>query len=629
MAPVSFGNGRVASKDASAIEDGALVTAEDCYYKANNPAPWKAQGRSEFNSSAEAGSIKGLRALIYDGATDVLVAHVGTTYREATLAATGTFGAAVSGLTGGTTLDSIHYNNEHILLNGVDRGRVRSSAGVYTLLGMLANTSAPTVSRDAGAGTGFTLTASSTIKYWVEERVKSGFTILRRNASTTAEVVTLTGDGTLDKPVITRPATVNSDATHWALYGTSTDGSFPTGAEIAEVAIGTTTIEDTRTGTDPVLPSGDDYEIVSATIAGLTFNVAKNGQPPILLQGDVFEDAICGFDQGDKSILRHSYTDNIHAWPSTHKIRAGDTKEEDEGIAFRTVGSVGVALLRDSAARINALPKPEDPAFQPERIRIQIPGAPGCVGPFACDVISRGEGSELVYVSPESLVATDGYEWETVGGDLDWPAEFTLASMATAVLIDNTHEARLELTATAANGSVYDWYFHYHRSHLKPAMGGGIAFKVTGPIKRASTCKTRAKLNGVTRIFSGHTNGKVYLEAGQVTDASGTTIAMKAETKDYYFAGIGAKSRMTRLYVHHQAAPGQTATVTVIAKNAKQDDGETPEQLDLTRREATPIRFDTNAEGHRFRFENSDTSGPVSLDYMIADIGEADKVRGQ
>ena len=168
MPSISVGGGLVTSQDGSTAPDGILIRADDCRYRPNNPALWEAQGRSEFNSAAEAATIKGVRALVYDGATDVIVAHVDTNYREATLAATGTFGAGVTGLTGGLTLDSIHYNNEHILLNGVDRGRVRTSAGTYLLLGMLANTAVPTISRDAGVGTGFTL---STGKRSEERRV--------------------------------------------------------------------------------------------------------------------------------------------------------------------------------------------------------------------------------------------------------------------------------------------------------------------------------------------------------------------------------------------------------------------------------------------------------------------------
>lgn len=117
------------------------------------------------------------------------------------------------------------------------------------------NQTAPTISRDAGSGIGFTLDSGKKMTYWIEERVKDGAKILRRNDETGAKVVVLTGDGTNDKPVITRPSPANPDATHWALFATATDETWPSGAEIAEVPIATTTIEDTRVGTNPPIPS--------------------------------------------------------------------------------------------------------------------------------------------------------------------------------------------------------------------------------------------------------------------------------------------------------------------------------------------------------------------------------------
>jgi hypothetical protein len=116
-------------------------------------------------------------------------------------------------------------------------------------------TTAPSISRDTGAGLGFTLTTGVTIDYWVQERVKSGATIVKRNFSPASAKVTLTGDGTNDKPVITRPATVGADTTHWALFGTAAGTQYPDGAELGEAAIATTTIEDTRSGNDPLLPA--------------------------------------------------------------------------------------------------------------------------------------------------------------------------------------------------------------------------------------------------------------------------------------------------------------------------------------------------------------------------------------
>jgi len=129
---------------------------------------------------------------------------------------------------------------------------------------MAASAAPPTVA-DTGSGVGFVLESGKTIRYWVEERIKSGARVLQRNDAQPAggqpQMATLTGTGAAVKPVVTRPAQRNPDATHWALFATassgvlaSTDAAFPHGYEVGETAIANTTIEDTRTGINPGMP---------------------------------------------------------------------------------------------------------------------------------------------------------------------------------------------------------------------------------------------------------------------------------------------------------------------------------------------------------------------------------------
>lgn len=133
--------------------------------------------------------------------------------------------------------------------------RVTDDIYLDTGVGMKPNASAPSLSRDTGTATGFTLDNGKSITYWIEERVKSGSRVIKRNDAA-SKTVTLSGDGTNDKPVLTKPASVNPDCTHWALYGTATNGVYPAGYEIAEAAISVSAIEDTRTGNNPGIPVG-------------------------------------------------------------------------------------------------------------------------------------------------------------------------------------------------------------------------------------------------------------------------------------------------------------------------------------------------------------------------------------
>lgn len=135
----------------------------------------------------------------------------------------------------------------------------RVTADITMSSNMKNNAAAPTISRDAGVGIGFTLDAGTILYYWIEERVKVGNQIIRRNFAPVSTVVQLTGDGTNDKPVITRPTQVNADATHWCLFSTGLSqtagpNAWPDGAELAEAPIATTTIEDLRIGNNVAIP---------------------------------------------------------------------------------------------------------------------------------------------------------------------------------------------------------------------------------------------------------------------------------------------------------------------------------------------------------------------------------------
>lgn len=135
-------------------------------------------------------------------------------------------------------------------------------------IGMKNNTAAPTIARDAGVLNGFTLDSGLSITYWIEERVKVGDRVTKRNFADGSKTVTLVGDGTNDKPVITLPAVVNPDTTHRALFATRAGGTYPEGIQIAEVDVSVTTIEDNRTGNNPTITSGEiwrlsEYDLLS------------------------------------------------------------------------------------------------------------------------------------------------------------------------------------------------------------------------------------------------------------------------------------------------------------------------------------------------------------------------------
>ena len=627
---IPVNGGLVTSRDASLLIEGELSQASDSEYRPNNPAVWKINGRTAINATAEtvgtgggAGSIKGVAYCEFDGATDKIIVHVGTTYRKSNAVTSGAaFTDLVTGLTGGSTLVTAYLANKFYLFNGVDRGYELSSDGTTLLHGMLVNTSVPTYA-STGAGTGFTLTTGTTVTYWVEERVKSGSTILKRNAASSTTVVTVTGTGALIKPVITRPTTKNSDATHWALFRTASNSSFPTGAELSEVAIATTTIEDTSTGTDPTLPLGNAYELLSVTVLGATSNVPRNGAPPTSSIAEIYEDSLVLNDKNDLSKIWYSWPYTPHKIPLENFI---DFPRSDEVTNIKTLGGLLMVLLRDSVWRIHYLPRPEDASFSRETVKEELEGAHGCVGPYAACTYGYGDGNKLAYISEYGLMVTNGSQWDILSADLDWDVTFNVSQLSQAVLVNNPAKFRLEMFAPSSGSTVNDvcYFFNYHPSHIK-TDGPRFRAKVTGPIHRPATSAAIMFSGGRKFALQGHTNGFVYLGDSGNTEPVGS-LSMVIRTGDLALGGAGMLSKVIRMWCHHQAHVGQDATLLHVSRNEGQDDYRKAQTIDLDRRENTQMDWPGSAESYQLGFENSDALGTVCLDYFMAEVDKEGEI---
>lgn len=633
MARTLINNGRVTSRDQSMLAEGELAEAQDCYYEPANPGLKSILGRTAFNSSAEAGALVGGGYLEFDTADALIVTlrRGGTAYRKATAGATGTF-SNLLGFDGSSyalagtaeTFDQAHYRDQHILVNGVDRPRVVSSAGTQMFLGMLQTTAAPTISRDAGAGTGFTLATGEVRTYWIEEQVRIAGVIVKRSSPVSTSVATLTGDGTPDKPRITKPTTLNPDTTHWEVYATAVDGVYPIGASIGSAAVGTTTIDDLNTTTG--LPSGTEFPLVTVSILGITTNVAKYGPPPIGSTIDTYADSLVMNDVANKGQVAFCFTDDIHAWPSVFRIKL-DTKYHDVVKAVRSFDNFALVWLNNGVWRINSLPKSSDQAFEPERSKAEVEGAVGIVNGKALAKFSFGEGMRVAYVSPTGqVVVTDGTRWSTISNDIA-TSEIDLTQLSESRMINNIRDYRLEWTFVPVGGTrpTRTAFLHYHPSHAKQSEIGGLRAKMTWPIQRDLNDAFLVKINGVDEVFSCNEDGKVYRHDSGASEPTGGTITMKVRTGDDYPGDIGTDATLRELWTHHQAAPGQRATVRVIGRNSSRDDWPDKTEIALDRREATPCGIQQQAEAFQFEFEVVAPTSQVTLDYFASDFDYAGK----
>jgi hypothetical protein len=614
-----WNGGLVTSRDAATLQSndmtGELSLADNAEYLPDDPGIWPIAGSSAFNSTSVGGPMLCAGFFEFEPGISKIIALVGSAYKIATMGTTGSFSDLVTGLAGtATQFDQASLGNQHILTNGVDRNRVVSSDGTTTPQGMLQNTTPPTISRDAGVGAGFTLTTGSTIKYWVELRVKSGSTILRRNAAPASTVATLTGDGTLDKPVITQPTVPDTDATHWALFGTATNGVYPTGAEIAEVAIGVISIEDTRTGSNPLFPAGATYPVVAVELLGLVTTVPKYGQPPISSTADVFEGSIVQNDVVNDSHVRFTFPDEIHATPSLNVINIR-TKWKDRVVWIRTLGRAVMVGMEHGLWRIDTLPLPEDAGFEPDRVKTEIDGAHGSVSPLAVASFSFGQGSLLAYVSRHGILVTDGNGWDILTGDLDWEATVNVNALSSAVLVNNVRKYRLELYASAPDGVRKTHFFCYHPSHIKP----GVRAKVTGPNDIAALGAFVGHIEGDGSdfyTFTARSDGKLYREGvGNLT--AGT---FRVRSGSLYLYGIGGEASFNRGWFHHGAgATGQQATIRIVMEAEGEVSTEATDVISLQRREASFMGHQGLADSFQFGIEMASGGQRVRHDFAAID----------
>jgi len=591
------------------LAEGELLQTQDGEYRPNDPGVHQIPGREEYNSSAEAEGIRAARFLEFDNGTAVFVTLMGTEYRIANaLGQTGSFSSLVTGVSQtATTLDSAVLNDIHYLVNGTDRGRAVNDDQSVEFHGMLQNVSAPSLS-DSGVGAGFILFVGVTVKYWIEERIKVDGIVIRRNAASTAPgvetVLTLLGAGIRVFPVITRPTKLNPEATHWAVFATAANGNFPVGAEILEVDFSVNQMEDTRTATDPLLGSGPLYETVSTTQAGQTFIVPKWGAPPISKTIDVYQDSLIMGDIVDKQVVVFSFFDEPHSFPALNVFRF-NTKERDEVVAVRTMDNFFMVLLRDALWKVISLPRPEDSAFTPERFKVQIDGAFGCVNAKAHALFSFGTGLRLAYVSPVGIVVTDGAGWDILTDDLDWENTVEISLLSKCRLVNNRAKYRLEFLFVPKGGTepTETAYLNYHPSHAKLSLAGGLKSKINWPIRRDGNDLFVATRNGVYESYSVNADGKLYRhDVGEDEPVATNGIQFAVETGDVYLGGVTLQNIVRKSFVHHSAAPGEVGRLHLVQRVEGKEDETQPTDIPLDFRQVSKVSKQGKGEAVRFKF---------------------------
>lgn len=224
-----FDQGLVTSKDPALLQPGELVLASNTVYRPNDPSIQKTKGRTKFNAAAITGTpdVKGLRYLAFDDASNILVALTGTTYWSALMAnsETGTFSSLATGIGSGLSLDAAQYNNRQYLFNGAGSVNVVVRSDLTTRNHGLSAVIDPPVVTTVGGSWNTTLGAGYYFFFTVEiinpgntgspdEIESSNYVPDSIVPSYQFTTTTLTTTSIF----VTKPTTINSTATHWAVY---------------------------------------------------------------------------------------------------------------------------------------------------------------------------------------------------------------------------------------------------------------------------------------------------------------------------------------------------------------------------------------------------------------------------
>lgn len=670
--PILATGGVVTARDSILNPRGdELERGENVEYRPRDPGLWKVRGLTSVTSVAEASEIRNGKFLPYPGGAGIMLLSVGTTYRHLTLnALTGQTADLVTGLQGSDILDATYFYDHYFVVNGKDRNRAINRFGETRFHGMLPNVADAQVTND-GTGAGFTLASGDVIQYWVEEQVRdsSGELVERRSAEpgefvigiggvakrrlikaiqrgypigtiyrinyavdlsgnsgpihTVSRTKILSAIGALFRPVIHRPAVVNSDATHWAVFATAVGGTFPSGAEVGSAPIAQQTIEDFRTGNSPGLPSGPLYETMAVDLYGTVQTLPRWTQPPLMSMIESFDGSLVGDDLSVPGTIRWCFPDEPDAWPTSLYSRVG--LKTGQTVRFiRRVGNVLVVGIDEGAWRFSKLPSPQDASFEPERVKEQIEGAHGGVSQDTAEIFTFGQGPLLAYASPEGIMATDSVRWLDLTRDIDWENTVAVEHLSKGKLIYNRAMYRLEFYFVPKGETTVKkvMYMQCHPIHIKYDEAGNPAPKITFADSDGNAVM-KVFFNGQWYTFIGASDKKVYRANEGTAQVGGVAPKVDVITAEKYVAGIQQEFQSMATSVHHsQGAPAQVGILSNICRAEGQGDVPSSRIVKLDRRELTTAQIDGSGESIKIQFTNEDTKGDFRINFFALDVKE-------
>lgn len=610
LIPLPVDKGAATGIDTSRLQPGELQEAEGVVYDPGNPAAKKMGGRTLFASSGTSTAINGIKFVDFDSADDRLLVQANGALYSSTIAGA-SFGSIRSSLTSTAVhLDSSKFADNLFMCNGVDTNFVVKNDNTTIRHGLAAQTAPPT---HTAAGTGIT----GTFIYWATEYDSTNDV----ESAVAATGATLSVTVTDDTVTITKPATVNSSATHWRLYRSKDGGSFPIGWRVATTAIGTTTYADSTT--DAALVLNTSYPIV--TINGNS--EGKNFTAPIYRSLATFQGRLIGVSTD--RFLYWSPVAEPHAVPASYAMgfrpMFGGTTQ-----CVRSVGQFAVVLFDNESYRVNYVPDESDAFFDAGVAQERLCNF-GTPSPNGAVVFSGWGGVDMLFfASRQGPMITDGSAVDRAVRAIDWPNTVDLANLSRCVAIDNPDKWRVELYYPTSDTTVWRCiHFYYDPTRIGSSGGGFPELVWTGP-HMVPGPGTYAVVSGAHRVYTGSrtTSGSVYREdsgtedAADLVDSSGT-VNFKMRVGRIYPAGMDGETTAKRVFIHKDSAGSGTYTVTVTAQRESTGTVATSTTVNATAQDSQSTSLMLNGTGFDVRVQRNDTASMPAINTIALLVDDA------
>ena len=546
-------SGGVNEREPTLIGDDQLQDCDGAEYRVGQRGVYVARGRDLQGTISGVTGI-GLYEAGFDGTSQYVVAHAGTTYYHARIVS-GSLTFTAFDTIGSTALPVVgsHFANRHYVANGAQNRRLEATAtGITSFpIGMSTTSLAVGVSVTQGAGS---MSATTGLEYWATEydSVRGIESIHGSTAHTGAfsllNSVVVTATGTSTNP--------RCDTIRW--YRSVDGGGYPDGWLIRETAIGTTQITDIDIATGSL--SVPLYGVVS--IAGLDGD--RDDTPPALtLIFGPFQDSLLGVDASEPRVLRFTPAGYPDSWPAGYAIPVETDRRDEIVCGVVLPGRIGV-FGNDSMHVIYRLPRDSDSVFAAGEMQDVITKARGAVSRRgACAFTPIGGGPLAAVVSRDGIWATNLSPTSSpapITDGIDWEGRVDIDGLSSCRLVDDTINRRLlHRRASDTTHATGLWYLDYQQYDT---YGLRVTFADHGPLGDAIT---HAAADGSRRVFSIDSrsgNGQVYLEATQdaddshLRDASGS-VRFRMRTKEYLPAGARGTASLGTATWMHDAGPAR------------------------------------------------------------------------